>query len=42
MLVEEHNISPQDLNIFTLVDTSDEAVENIVRFYSRYLLSPNF
>jgi uncharacterized protein (TIGR00730 family) len=42
MLVEEHNISPEDLNIFSLVDTSDEAVESIVRFYSRYLLSPNF
>ena len=42
MLEEEHNISPQDLNIFTLVDTADEAVENIVKFYSRYLLSPNF
>jgi len=42
MLEEEHNISPEDLNIFTLVDTSDEAVNDIVEFYSRYLLSPNF
>jgi uncharacterized protein (TIGR00730 family) len=42
MLSEEENISPDDLNLFTLVDTSDEAVENIVNFYSRYLLSPNF
>lgn len=42
MLAEEHNISPEDLNLFTLVDTSDEAVECIVQFYSRYLLSPNF
>ncbi|MFZ0282740.1 MAG: TIGR00730 family Rossman fold protein [Bacteroidales bacterium] len=42
MLAEEHNISAEDLNIFTLVDSSDEAVENIVKFYSRYLLSPNF
>jgi uncharacterized protein (TIGR00730 family) len=42
MLAEEHNISPDDLNIFTLVDTSDEAVDYIVEFYSRYLLSPNF
>lgn len=42
MLEEEHNISPQDLDIFTVVDTSDEAVELIDRFYSRYLLSPNF
>jgi uncharacterized protein (TIGR00730 family) len=42
MLAEEHNISPEDLNLFTLVDTSDEAVGCIVEFYSRYLLSPNF
>ncbi len=42
MLTEEHNISPDDLNIFTLVDTAEDAVDNIVKFYSRYLLSPNF
>lgn len=42
MLEEEQNISPEDLEIFKLVDTSDEAVNNIVEFYSRYLLSPNF
>jgi uncharacterized protein (TIGR00730 family) len=42
MLEEEHNISPADLNIFSIVDTSDEAVDTIVKFYSRYLLSPNF
>jgi predicted Rossmann-fold nucleotide-binding protein len=42
MLAEEHNISPEDLELFTLVDTAEEAVENISRFYSRYLLSPNF
>jgi hypothetical protein len=42
MMAEEHNVSPHDLEIFTLVDTSDEAVDYIVQFYSRYLLSPNF
>ncbi len=42
MLSEEHNIAPDDLNLFTLVDTADDAVDNIVRFYKRYLLSPNF
>jgi len=42
MLNEEHNISSDDLDIFTVVNTSDEAVNYIVRFYSRYLLSPNF
>jgi uncharacterized protein (TIGR00730 family) len=42
MLAEEHNISTEELDLITLVDTSDEAVDYIVRFYSRYLLSPNF
>jgi hypothetical protein len=42
MMAEEHNVSPENLDIFTLVDTSDEAVDYIVKFYSRYLLSPNF
>ncbi|HOO99200.1 MAG TPA: TIGR00730 family Rossman fold protein, partial [Bacteroidales bacterium] len=42
MLAEEHNISPEDLDLFTVVDTAKEAVNVIVKFYSRYLLSPNF
>ncbi len=42
MMNEEGNISPADLKIFSVVDTSKEAVDNIVKFYSRYLLSPNF
>jgi uncharacterized protein (TIGR00730 family) len=42
MLDETHSIAPADLDIFTLVDTADEAVDCIVTFYSRYLLSPNF
>ncbi len=42
MLEEEHNISADELKVFTLVDTADDAVNNIVQFYSRYLLSPNF
>jgi uncharacterized protein (TIGR00730 family) len=42
MLDEEHNIAPEDLDIFIVVDTADEAVSYIVNFYSRYLLSPNF
>jgi uncharacterized protein (TIGR00730 family) len=42
MLEEEKNISPEDLYLFTVVDTADEAVDNIKNFYSRYLLSPNF
>jgi uncharacterized protein (TIGR00730 family) len=42
MLEEEHNISPEDLDLFILVDSSEEAVTYIDQFYSRYLLSPNF
>lgn len=42
MLEEEHNINPEDLNLFKLVDTADEAVKHIVDFYSKYLLKPNF
>ena len=42
MLGEEHTISANDLDIFSVVDTADEAVDTIVKFYSRYLLSPNF
>ena len=42
MLEIENNITRDDLNLFTIVDTSDEAVDYIVKFYSRYLLSPNF
>lgn len=42
MLAEEHNISQEDLDLFKVVDTADEAVDSIKEFYSRYLLSPNF
>jgi uncharacterized protein (TIGR00730 family) len=42
MMTEESNINPEDLELFALVDTADEAVEQINSFYSRYLLSPNF
>ncbi len=42
MLAKEKNISPEDLNLFILVDTAKEAVDAIDQFYSKYLLSPNF
>jgi uncharacterized protein (TIGR00730 family) len=42
MMMEENNIKEEDMNLFTLVDTAEEAIEVIDRFYSRYLLSPNF
>ena len=42
MLNKEKNISPEDLDLFSIVDTSEEAVEKIDEFYSKYLLKPNF
>ena len=42
VLEEEHNINPEDLNLFHLTDTADEAVKIITDFYSKYMLKPNF
>jgi hypothetical protein len=42
MLEVESNVSAQDLELFVLVDTVDEAVQEIDKFYSEYLLKPNF
>ena len=42
MLQHEHNISPEDLNLYRLVDTAEEATEHIFRFYDKYVLKPNF
>ena len=42
MLVQEKNVSQDDLNLFTTADTADEAVDHINQFYTKYLLSPNF
>ena len=42
MLEQEENISEGDLDLFTVVDTAEEAVDHIDKFYSKYLLSPNF
>lgn len=41
-LIEEENISPEDLNIIHLVDTPEEAVDIVEEFYDKYLLKPNF
>src|ERR1700748_2511642 len=42
MLEHEHNISPEDLNLYRLVDSAEEATEHIFRFYDKYVLKPNF
>jgi len=39
---EQRNISPEDTDLFKVVDTAEEAVDVINKFYSKYLLSPNF
>lgn len=35
-------ISPEDMDLIKLVDTSDEVIEIINSFYKKYNLSPNF
>jgi hypothetical protein len=42
MLEGESNINPEDLKLFSIVETPDEAVRVIDEFYSKYLLKPNF
>ena len=42
MHVKERNISPEDLNLFKLVDTADEVQEVIFEYYSKYNISVNF
>ncbi len=42
LLEQENNINAKDLFLFTIVDTAQEAVEEIDKFYSQYLLKPNF
>ncbi len=42
MLESENNISPKDLNLFSVVDTAEEAVQYIDDFYKTHELTPNF
>ncbi len=42
VMLEEKNISPADLDIFTMVDTAAEAVAIIEEYYNKYALKPNF
>lgn len=42
VLVKEEMIHENDLNLFNVVDTPEEAVKVIDEFYSKYLLAPNF
>jgi uncharacterized protein (TIGR00730 family) len=42
LLKEENNISSEDLDLITIVDSPEEAVEYINDFYKKYHLKPNF
>ncbi len=41
-LLEAGNISEEDLSLFRIVDTAEEAVEHFNKFYAKYKLKPNF
>lgn len=40
--IKEGMIDKNDMNLFKVADSPDEAVQHINEFYSRYLLKPNF
>lgn len=43
VLVEKYvNVSPEDMNLIKIVDSSEEVVQIIDNFYKKYNLSPNF
>jgi uncharacterized protein (TIGR00730 family) len=42
LLEKYQKVSPEDLNLFRIVDTSDEVLEHLNSFYNKYNLSPNF
>lgn len=42
-LIEKHkNVSPEDLELFSVVDTADEVIQIIDKFYNKNRLRPNF
>ena len=42
VLEKFHNVSPEDLDIFTIEDDTDEVINIIDTFYKKHHLSPNF
>ena len=42
MLDAEHNIKPEDLDLFVLFDTPDEVADYMVGYYAKNPLKPNF
>lgn len=41
-MLAEMNINSADLEIFTMVDTAEEAIQIIEKYYNKYALKPNF
>lgn len=41
-MLAEMNISPTDMELFSVVDTAAEAVDIIEKYYNKYALKPNF
>jgi len=42
-LIEKHkNVSPKDLELFSVVDTAEEVIQIIDKFYNKNRLKPNF
>lgn len=41
-LLAESYVDQEEMNIFTVVDSAEEAVEQIDKFYQKYELKPNF
>jgi len=41
-MIEEKTISPDDMDLFVIVETAEEAVTHIEEFYHKYSLKPNF
>jgi hypothetical protein len=42
LIEKEKTVSPEDMNLIKIVDTAEEVVEELDRFYKKYNLSPNF
>jgi len=42
VLEQENNVSHKDFDLFQIADEPDEVVDLIDKFYSKYMLSPNF
>jgi len=42
VLEQENNVSHKDFDLFQIADEPDEVVDMIDKFYSKYMLSPNF